>query len=176
MGRKGKSATATGGARVLNEQLPVAHGEILRKLGSTDRTHAVATAYRTICDRQPGAQFAEDRREFLHGLGDLRLKRLEHRILVAQGHELLQPARKLPLAGHRQSQVDPPGRDPCQGQRRGHRGRAARRVVQVPGDDQRGRYLAVTPAPWRQRHVGDAGCHATDHRVLLAHLFLPDRR
>jgi hypothetical protein len=38
---------------------------------------------------------------------------------------------------HRQIQVDRPRRDTCQGKHRGHRGRAARRVVQMPGDDQR---------------------------------------
>ncbi len=61
----------------------------------------------------------------------------------------------------------------CQGQRRRHRGRAAWRVVEVPGDDQRCGPGMVTPSHRRQRHVGHSGRHAAGHRALLAHSFLP---
>jgi hypothetical protein len=39
---------------------------------------------------QPGAQPGEHRRELVGGLGGLRRKRLQNRVLVGQGHELLQ--------------------------------------------------------------------------------------
>ena len=98
---------------------------------------------RPQCPRELLAQRRDGPGQFLGGLFDDRAEQLEEGVLTAQPHELVLASGRHAGAKHRQPQVGPPGRDPGQRERGGHRRLAAGRVHEVQHDHER-RLLTIS--------------------------------
>lgn len=92
---------------------------------------------RALAESEARAQLGEGSGELLHRLGDDRSLQVEHRVLVAEAHQLLLAPGGKSGAAQGQAEVDAPGIEPRQGQRGGERGLGAWGLLQVPGHHDR---------------------------------------
>ena len=118
-----------------------------------DRAQRAADHRQRAAEAEPGAEGVVGGGELGGGPVADRAEHVHHGVLVAAPHRLL--GARAAGAGLRQAEVDPPRVQPVQGEGGGERGLRARRVHQVPGDDD------GCAAPLVGRRYGDerdSGC------------------